>query len=88
MFRACRILGLAVVVLSLVGVLAEQAAGQLALKKKLPPQPDPLLSGGSASGYSSVKIVEDSNLRRFINVGRDCIKDQEWKQAVEALQTA
>jgi outer membrane protein assembly factor BamB len=35
---------------------------------------------------SSVKISEDSKFRQVINVGRDCIKDQEWSQAVQALQ--
>ena len=25
-------------------------------------------------------------MRRFINVGRDCINDKDWKQAIEALQ--
>ena len=50
-----------------------------------PPQPVDM-SGGKAAGLSSVKILEDSRVRQVINVGRDCIKDQEWSQAVQALQ--
>ena len=65
-------------------MLAGPSAGQFG-KKGVPPQPGPV-STGTAAGNSSVKITEDSRYRQVINVGRDCIKDKEWKQAVEALQ--
>jgi outer membrane protein assembly factor BamB/tetratricopeptide (TPR) repeat protein len=85
-FAAC--LGLGIVALALVSLLADRGAGQVAKVKKGPPlPPDPNPSGGSAAGLSSVKIMEDSRFRKVINVGRDCIKDKEWNQAVEALQT-
>lgn len=43
-------------------------------------------TNASASGLSSIKILEDSRFRQVVNVGRDCIKDKEWNQAVQALQ--
>src|SRR5262249_39361448 len=91
MFRLRRLpvlLGLGFLVFALVGMLAHRGAGQVAGKaaKKKGVPPDPVPTSGSASGLSSVKITEDSRFRRVINVGRDCIKDEEWDQAVEALQ--
>lgn len=53
-------------------------------KKGVQPQPPPG-STGTAAGNSSVKIIEDARFRQIINIGRDCIKDGEWKQAIEAL---
>jgi outer membrane protein assembly factor BamB len=88
MFRLRRLpvlLGLGLLVFALVGMLAHRGAGQVAVKKKGFP-PDPVPTSGNAAGHSSVKITEDSRFRRVINVGRDCIKDEEWKQAVDALQ--
>lgn len=79
--RLADVLGFAVLVLSLANVCDAQV-----MIKRQPPIPPLPATGGSAAGYSSVKIVEDSNLRRYINVGRDCIKDKDWKQAVDALQ--
>jgi outer membrane protein assembly factor BamB/tetratricopeptide (TPR) repeat protein len=80
--RLAALLGFGFIALVL---FASSGVGQVAFKKKAFP-PDPIMGGGSASGFSSVKIVEDSRLRRIINVGRDCIKDADYKQAVEALQ--
>jgi outer membrane protein assembly factor BamB/tetratricopeptide (TPR) repeat protein len=88
MFRLRRLavlLGLGFLVFALVGMLAHRGAGQVAVKKKGLP-PDPVPTSGNAAGLSSVKIIEDSRFRRVINVGRDCIKDEEWNQAVDALQ--
>src|ERR1043165_9788243 len=53
------------------------------------PQPgfkQPTPGGGTAAGFSSVRIIENADFRRFVNVGRDCIEDKDWKQAVQALQ--
>lgn len=50
------------------------------------PTEPPAASTGNATLYSSVKISEDSKFRRIISAGRDCINDQEWNQAVQALQ--
>src|SRR5262245_7686173 len=49
-------------------------------------QPSQPGMSGTAAGNSSVKIIEDARMRQVINVGRDCINDKEWKQAIEALQ--
>ena len=73
-------LGITGVVLAL---FADRSAGQLAR----PPVQPKGTSGGSAAGLSSVKIIEDSQFRRVINVGRDCVKDKDWNQAVQALQS-
>src|SRR5947208_2263913 len=81
--RLAAVLGMGVIALSLVGLLADRSNGFG--KKALPTQPVPV-GGGTSSGLSSVKLTEDSNFRRVINVGRDCIKDNDYKQAVEALQ--
>src|SRR2546423_603334 len=73
-------LGLVILGLALVGVLVTQSPAQ-----KVPPQPQPPVVSTPAN-MSSVKIQEDTRSRQILNVGRDCIKDSEWKQAVEALQ--
>jgi hypothetical protein len=83
--RLAVLLGLGFLVFALVGMLAHRGTGQVAVKKKGFP-PDPVPTSGNAAGLSSVKIIEDSRFRRVINVGRDCIKDEEWNQAVDALQ--
>ena len=44
--------------------------------------------GGSAtmsSQLSSIKLVENTDFRQYINVARDCIKGKEWKDAIKAL---
>src|SRR5438094_700317 len=52
-----------------------------------PPQPQPPnLSTGNASGLSSVKIIEDANYRKVIEVGGDFIRDKIWTDAVKVLQ--
>ncbi len=67
-----------------VGVLTGNfAVGQIVKQPIGLPAPT---GNGSAAGLSSIKIVEDSRFRQVINVGRDCIKDKEWNQAVQALQ--
>src|SRR6476659_1912836 len=54
-------------------------------KKGLPGQPSQPGMSGTAAGNSSIKIIEDATMRRVVNVGRDCIKDKDWKQGIEAL---
>ena len=51
----------------------------------MPGQPTP---GGTtaASALSGIKIIEKSELRQVINVGRECIRDKAWEEAVTALQ--
>ena len=65
---------------ALAGLFADRADGQ----KKVPIAPP--VTDGSALGYSSVKIIEDSTWRRAIEVARDCILDKEFNQAIEILQ--
>lgn len=83
--RWTALLGVALLGLALLGMLTNRGAAQK-VKFGLQPTPTPTVGGDSAAGYSSVKITEDSRFRQVINVGRDCIKDKDWKQAVEALQ--
>ncbi len=85
--RIAALLGLGLLGLSVLGLFTDRAAGQKAVM--LQPQPPNTGTGtaaGSAALHSSIKITEDSRFRQVINVGRDCIRDEEWKQAVEALQ--
>jgi outer membrane protein assembly factor BamB/tetratricopeptide (TPR) repeat protein len=42
--------------------------------------------GSSAASLSAVKIIDKSEYRKVIEVGRACIKDQAWEEAVTALQ--
>ena len=80
--------GIGLIILAMMAFCVEEGAALG--KKKVPIQPNPMPvpgGGGSAAALSSVKIVEDSQLRRVINVGRDCIKDQDWPTAVDALQS-
>jgi outer membrane protein assembly factor BamB/tetratricopeptide (TPR) repeat protein len=79
--RWAAVLGFGIIALAILGMLADNSAGRV----KQPPIP-PVVSTGDASGHSSVKIIEDSNWRRALKVGRDCIEDKEWGQAVEVLQ--
>src|ERR1035438_8693049 len=81
--RWAAVLGLGFIALDLVGLLTDQGTGQFN-PKGAPPQPSG--GSGSASGNSSVKIHEDSTMRRAVEVGRDCINDKEWSQAIEVLQ--
>src|SRR5688572_21813887 len=83
MRRWTALLGSGIVGLALMAVLTDTAPGQIIRPPKGVPNPNP---SGSAAGYSSVRIIESAEWRRVINVGRDCIKDKDWKQAVEALQ--
>jgi len=78
------LLGLAVLVA--VAVIVFPDRGDAFAKKKGGPIDPVPVGGGSASGHSSVKISEDSNLRRILNVGRDCLNDKDWPQAIEAFQ--
>ncbi len=79
-------LGLVILGLALAGLLASQGTAQK-VKKVIADQPPATMGTGTAANMSSVKIQEDARFRQVLNVGRDCIKDQEWKQGVEALQT-
>ncbi|MBI3823680.1 MAG: PQQ-binding-like beta-propeller repeat protein [Planctomycetes bacterium] len=85
MRQVAALLGIFVVVVALVGPFAEQGQA-LAKKKFLPPDPPIPVGGGTSSGLSSIKIIEDSTQRRVIQVGRDCIRDKDWEQAIQALQ--
>ncbi len=40
----------------------------------------------TAAQLSAIKIIEKSEFRQVINVARDCVKDEEWEEAVTALQ--
>jgi outer membrane protein assembly factor BamB len=82
--RLAVVMGLGIFGIALAGLLTHQAVGQKVMR---PQQAPPAIVGsGNSAGLSSVKIIEDSTWRRVVNVGRDCIKDQEWNQAVDALQ--
>jgi hypothetical protein len=84
--RSTALLGLAVIGLTILGLFTGQSTGQI-IQPGMPAQPkQPNPGGGNSSNHSSIKITEDSNFRRVINVGRDCIKDKEYGQAVQALQ--
>src|SRR5688572_3606784 len=78
--RAIAFIGIGIIGIAYFGFLTGPAVGQ---KGK---QPTPTPGSGTAAGNSSVEFIEESEFRRVLNVGRDCIKDQEYKQAVEALQ--
>src|ERR1022692_4178379 len=82
--RSVIVMGFGIVALALVGLFTEPTAGQPN------PKGQPFKEGGggsgNAAGLSSVKIIEDSQWRRVIRVGEDCIKDKDWPQAIEALQ--
>ena len=78
-------LGLGVCALLLAGFVFDLGVGNAAAQPQPPIKDDPRDAGNGAK-YSSVRIVEDANFRKIINVGRDCIEDKEWNQAVQALQ--
>jgi hypothetical protein len=63
------------------GLCIDRADGQKEPEKI--PQPAPAVS---PAGLSSVNFMEDADSRRVINVGRDCIADEDWSQAIQALQ--
>src|SRR5229473_4163969 len=78
--RLPMLIGSGILGIALVGLCPNSADAQ-----KQPPIPQPV-PRGNAVGLSSVWIMEDTRIRRVIMVGRDCIKDEEWNQAIEALQ--
>ena len=87
--RWAAVLGTTVAGLALAAVLTDVVQGQFGRVQRqmqFPGQPVPAPGNGTASGFSGVRIVESSEWRRVINVGRDCIKDKDWKQAIQALQ--
>ena len=43
-------------------------------------------TGSTAAQLSAIKIVENSDFRKAINLARDCVKDKAWEEAVTALQ--
>ena len=79
--------------------LSEPAQGQVAAGGRMKggkggggfvaqPQPEPNPGGsGVAAQYSAIKLVENSDLRQYINVARDCIKDKAWNDACTAIQS-
>src|SRR5205823_5617879 len=67
-------------------LLTTVVSGQPLIRQKPPRPPIDQPGSGTAAGYSSVRIIENGDFRRIINVARDCIKDGDWPQAVEALQ--
>jgi hypothetical protein len=87
MRRLAILIGSGILAIALVGPFTDRADGQ-----KEPRSPSPLQAQGQPSpdlnsaGPSSVKFIENSQCRRVINVGRDCIHDKEWNQAIDALQ--
>src|SRR5439155_13486150 len=86
MRRLAAVLGIGVMVQAASGLFVDwsDAFG----KKVVPVQPVPTPGGGTASGFSSVKITEDSRFRKVISVGRDYINDKIYDKASEALQLA
>lgn len=85
-------LGLGLGVLALTAFVLERGAGTAEAQKAIFQQPafqNPPPKGGTsgrAAGLSSVQIIEDSRVRQVIDVGRECIIDGAWDQAVKALQ--
>src|ERR1700722_9640757 len=73
--------GFLAIALCLSGLFVESAIGQ-----KKPPIPQQLVPDGSSAGYSSVKFIENDGVRVAINVARDCIKNEDWKEAIQVLQ--
>ena len=71
------LIGSAILGIGLLSLFADRADG---VKKKPPLQPE------SPAGFSSIKLVEDVNMRRVLVVGRESIKDRDWKTAIDALQ--
>jgi len=84
--RLTALVGFALVGFAILGLFTGQGVGQFEVQPQPQPKGQPTPGGGNSSGLSSIKIIEDSNFRRVINVGRDCIKDKEYGQAVTALQ--
>jgi outer membrane protein assembly factor BamB len=74
------LIGMGFLGIALVGLCRNSADAQ-----KQPPIPQPV-PASNAAGFSSVRIIEDTRIRRVIMVGCDCIMDEEWNQAIEALQ--
>src|SRR5580765_5507441 len=86
--RLAAVLGISVLAVGfLSGLMVDRSEG-FGKGKKVPPQPTPETGGGTASGFSSVKITEDSRFRKVISVGRDYINDKIYDKASEALQLA
>src|SRR5687767_1077576 len=83
--RWAAVVGLGLLGLALLGLFTDTGEGQI-VKQPRPPIPPSPPSSGTSANLSSVKIIEESQWRQVVNVGRDCIKDKEYKQAVEALQ--
>src|SRR4051794_7692840 len=81
--RLTAVLAVTGVTLALSAWFTNSLPGQIIRPIKPGPQPTPT---GSASNFSSIRIIENGDFRRIINVGRDCIKDKDWTQAVQALQ--
>src|SRR5688572_12331374 len=79
--RFTALFAVAFIGVTITAFLGSQSAGQPLGKKVAATQPTPPASTGSAANFSSIKIIEDTRFRQIINVGRDCIKDKEWKQA-------
>src|SRR5260370_39712635 len=79
-------LGLAALAGAVVILFATQEPAQGFKKKEFPPQPTPGPGSGTASGLSSVRIIEDSQWRRVVQAGSDAVKQQDWKVAIEGLQ--
>ncbi|MSQ93449.1 MAG: hypothetical protein EXR98_02710 [Gemmataceae bacterium] len=87
MRRAAALVGLGLCALFLAALFFDAGKVEAQIRPPIKGTPPPVdMSGGKAAGLSSVKILEDSRVRQVINVGRDCIKDEVWGQAVEALQ--
>lgn len=84
--RAFALLAVGFVGFSILGLFVARAPGQRIEQPFQPKGKVPPPSSGTAANHSSVKITEDSRFRQVLSVGRDCIKDEEFKQAVEALQ--
>ena len=69
-------------------VAAWSVSGQVGFgQKRQPGQPaQPGAGTGTAAGLSSVKMIEDPNQRKRIEVGGDLIRDKVWNDAVKVLQ--
>src|SRR5437867_1213761 len=80
------VIGLGALLLGL-ALLTGPSEGQVIVQPKKGPVPTPPPAGGAnAALFSAIKLVEDRDLRQYIAVAQDCIKDKAWNEAITALQ--
>lgn len=52
----------------------------------LPAGVQPNLGNNAADQFSAIRLVENPDFRRFVEVAQDCIKGKDWNDAATALQ--